>query len=240
MAATKPNLRRWWIAATAVGVVAAAVLIIGIGSRHTGSKAEIAPDASSSSSVGTQPGGALASPGASGPSVTTSSSTPAPSSVTSASTPATGTPTTARAEVTITVPALTPTSGTLADPIVTIVGGDETLNCKTAPVTCDPQSGDDLRIAIQSRPWKSIQSVCLTFRFKGDLVDPGEQLQWTNAGGFDGGSSPVAKRQSCATPAGQQKVTDSLRDGYQVFDVWMESGSAHVDGISVAITGAYA
>jgi hypothetical protein len=112
--------------------------------------------------------------------------------------------------------------------------------CNTAPVTCDAKHGDDLKIAIRSRPWASIQSVCLTFHFKGDLLDPGEQLQWTNAGGFVGGSAAVTSRESCATPAGQSTVTDALRDGYEKFDVWMQSGSVHIDHIDVAITGTYA
>jgi hypothetical protein len=174
--------------------------------------------------------------------VTGSTVTPSTGSVTTGAKSATTNPISIGASATkrTTVPVLTPTTTGLTKPVLKIVGGDRTLICDTGPVTCDAKPGDDLQFLTRSLPWASIQSVCLTFHFKGDLLDPGEQLQWTDAGGFVGGSAPVAARESCATPAGESKVTDSLVDGSQQFDVWMQSGSAYIDHIDVAITGAYA
>src|SRR5262245_6529187 len=167
MAGTKPNLRRWWIAAAAVGVVAVAILIIGFGSRHSTTKAEITPDATSSS-ASTRPGSPFTSPGASGPGATASGRATAASTPTGPTSPTTASSSTPRAGATTTVPVLTPTTSGPAQPVLTFVGGNKTMSCTTAPVTCDAQKGDDLKFAIHSRPWSSIQSVCLTFHFKGD------------------------------------------------------------------------
>jgi hypothetical protein len=222
-------------AALAVGAIAVAV--IWYGSAHTSPSADVAPPSGTSTSVANAATGHETATSTSA--TTTARGNSAPAAATAPPTtnsPTQGTTATSRT----TVPVLTPTTLGLSQPVLTIEGGNKTMACNTAPVTCDAKPGDDLKLAIRSRPFASIQSVCLTFHFRGDLLDPGEQLQWTDAGGFIGGSSSVRSRQSCATPTGQPKVTDSLRDGYQLFDVWMQSGSAHVDHIDVAITGVYA
>lgn len=231
--------QRMGLGGAAVAVAAIAVTIIWYGSTHTTPSADVAPSSGTSTSLANSTTGhASVTTGATAGTTTPTRGGSVPTDGKSTTTNATSTRTNATTRTT--VPVLTPTSVGPSQPMLTIVGGNKQLTCNTAPVTCDAKPGDDLRFAIRSRPFTSIQSVCLTFHFKGDLLDPGEQLQWTDAGGFVGGANAVKSRQSCATPAGQSKVTDSLRDGSQRFDVWMQSGSAYVDHIDVAITGVYA
>jgi hypothetical protein len=229
--------QRLGLGAAAVAVGAIAVAVIWHGSTHSSRTADVTSAGGTSTSLSS--GSTIQT------SATTGAASTSPVTGGSATTNAQSTPTNpvspaAHATARTTVPVLTPTTAGLSQPVLTIVGGDQTLICDTGPVTCDAKPGDDLKFSIRSRPWASIQSVCLTFHFKGNLLDLGEQLQWTDAGGFVGGSTAVKSRESCATPAGQPKVTDSMVDGSQRFDVWMQSGSAHIDHIDVAITGTYA
>jgi hypothetical protein len=108
----------------------------------------------------------------------------------------------------------------------------------TFPVVCSlPQPGDAaiLHVIFRGGGFSTIELLCLTFHFRGDLVDPGEELDWGRGGGFfNNGTTPIATRTSCSVDS--EQLADLL-DGHQRMDAWMQSGSARLASVDATITG---
>ncbi|MCO7223651.1 hypothetical protein [Pleionea sp. CnH1-48] len=88
--------------------------------------------------------------------------------------------------------------------------------------------------------FESIDRICFTAHFTGDLADPNEGFMmgpfgsasygWTNIN-----STPIASRTTCITPA-HTGASDFL-DGAQTFGVKMYKGQATLSSLDVTITG---
>lgn len=88
--------------------------------------------------------------------------------------------------------------------------------------------------------FKSIDRICFTVSFAGDLADPGEGLMygpfrssrygWNNIHGY-----PLESRGTCITPA--HNGADSFLDGVQSFGVEMSKGQATMTKLLVQVTG---
>jgi hypothetical protein len=114
------------------------------------------------------------------------------------------------------------------------------MNCPvTFPVVCQlPQPGNEavLKVVFPGGGFSTIDQLCLTFHFKGDLVDPGDWLAWgAGQGFFNGGTTPIATRTSCQI--GSQPGISDLLDGHQRMDAWMFTGSARLISVDATITG---
>jgi hypothetical protein len=125
---------------------------------------------------------------------------------------------------------------------VTIQPGTNRITCALPqPFVCDPPSKGNnavVRVVVpdQLRP---VHQVCVTFHFKGDLVDPGETVVFLAGGGFENtGSTPLAERTSCFDRENQPEQTRLFADGRQTMSVWMEQqGSAYLSAVDVVLTG---
>ena len=108
------------------------------------------------------------------------------------------------------------------------------------PYVCDPASEGNnavVRVVVPDQ-FRPVQQVCVTFHFKGDLVDPGEILAFLNGGGFvNEEPTSLAERTSCFDRENQPEQTRLFTDGRQTMSVWMEEGSAYLSSVDVVVTG---
>jgi hypothetical protein len=233
-----PHANRRWIIA---GVVSAAVVLIVVLAlalnrsktthRLVGSNSFDSPATTSAAPPTANPGGAgPTGPGASGSGPNASGNT---------TTPAGG-----GFSATATVGGPQPTgSGTKSGPhassaaVVKVVSGSKELRCPSTSAQCSAKPGDDLRIEVESQRWKTITEVCFKFTFSADLLDHGEDLELSNAGGFVNNGTTEPSRTFCITPASAPQAIAALRDGRELLDVWMMHGAVQIGSVTVSIKG---
>jgi hypothetical protein len=236
--------RRWVIAGVAaavVALVAALAVAFGGGSKSKSSSATAGGASGASAATTTAGAPPTANPGA-------AATKPAGDSK-SGSVDA-GTPTTAAGSgfsATATVPG--PSGSTKVPsgisngahaptaPTVNPVSGSKALICPSSSPACAAHPGDDLRVEIESQPWKSITSACFTFTFGGDLLDHADDIELSNAGGFVNNGTTVSSRKFCITPASAPQAIRGLLDGRELLDVWTTHGTVDIASIIIAING---
>jgi hypothetical protein len=137
-----------------------------------------------------------------------------------------------------------------------VVAADHGLTDKTraqldprAPVTV--AAGSPIAVNVDfGRRFSSIDSLCFTFKFKKDFLDPGDSLGvnffgWGMGGGafgfanVSGPSQPV--RTVCVVDYGDSYpniVLDAFLDGQQSGSIFMETGSVTIRSVTVVVNGA--
>lgn len=93
----------------------------------------------------------------------------------------------------------------------------------------------------------SIERLCFAFTFEGDLLDPGDFLEYRHVGlpmsafGFlNVSDSPQSSRLSCLEEAAGPQHIETIAlylDGKHTFTIEMESGSVTIGSLSVIATG---
>ena len=123
---------------------------------------------------------------------------------------------------------------------VEIKPGTNQMTCALPPnALCDPSPGNNavVRVVVPDE-LRPVHQVCFTFRFEGDLVEPGESLTFLNGTGFVNiGSTAIAQRTICLDCENQPDDTRLFRDGRQTMSVWMDHGSAYLSSLDVVVTG---
>jgi hypothetical protein len=141
----------------------------------------------------------------------------------------------------------------VAGGMFTVVGGtsgvaradDLTARLKFHPNVPVQLSGEQvLRIKAKfDTRFASIESLCLTFMFEGDLLDPGEELTYRLAGattsfGFvNVGISPEAERTSCLVAGFHDAELALFLDGKNTVYVMADTGSVTVASVTMNLTG---
>lgn len=137
-------------------------------------------------------------------------------------------------------------SVTVSAKSVVIRAGTNDMSCPAVyPDFCDqPFRGNDAAVRVRfATGFTSISSACFTFRFSGDLLDPGEYFRFNLGGGGFGyeldadAPSSLAVRTLCLGSPDLHPQVASLFDGHQAFDVWMVRGSAYLGAVEVSVTG---
>ena len=113
----------------------------------------------------------------------------------------------------------------------------------TFPFACfDPSEGNSAIVRIKFKgTFESVEQVCFTFHFEGDLVDAGEVLLYSVTGtdgqGFSNPSGPsISERESCLNTGHPDQMAAFL-DGRQQIVVFMRDGSASLSDVDVQLTG---
>ncbi len=118
------------------------------------------------------------------------------------------------------------------------------ISCpETFPRAClYPGDGNSAPAKVRfHRKFASIERVCFTVRFEGDLVDPGEWVIFSLAGesgaGFQNVSgAPIAARELCYAEGFHDEELGLFMDGKQRVEVYMGQGSATLASVKVHIT----
>ncbi len=88
--------------------------------------------------------------------------------------------------------------------------------------------------------FKSIERICFTAHFAGDLADPGESFMMgpfgnSSYGWINGGSVSNSSRMVCITSS--HSGAEEFMDGEQTFGVRMSGGTATLTNLEVTVTG---
>ena len=101
-------------------------------------------------------------------------------------------------------------------------------------VTITPERSMRVWVKFPTR-FQSLDMVCLSFAFQGDLFDPGEHLYIQDFGGFiNVGSTSQTSRTLCVV---YQPTLSQFLDGKQRLIVVMESGSVRISSLTATATG---
>lgn len=130
---------------------------------------------------------------------------------------------------------------------VKLQGAPIAMSCPVSfPMACFNQSEGNSATAVMrfNRRFDSIESVCFTFHFVDDLIDPGERGDWLqfNVTGHDGfGFAPtsgpsLAERTSCLIYYHVEQLA-AFEDGKQTVEINMVLGSATLESVEVHLTG---
>ena len=123
--------------------------------------------------------------------------------------------------------------------------GPVSLSCPLVfPSACfPPMAGTETTVDIRlPGRFESIEELCFSLRFEGDLLDPGDNVgiiyEGTNGFGFqNGGETAVDERSICLAAGFHDAELAPFLDGAQTITVFVVQGSVTLSGLRVEVEG---